>query len=123
MPSAYKTRYFSRWARHAGLSDAALARAVAQMQAGLIDADLGAGVVKKRVALPGRGKSGGARTIVATNWAGRWFFLFGYEKNAQDNIGDKALRALQGVAADLLNLDDDGIAQAIRAGELQEIAR
>jgi DNA-binding transcriptional regulator YiaG len=41
------------------------------MAGGLIDADLGGHVVKKRVALPGQGKRGGARTIVATKLAER----------------------------------------------------
>ena len=40
----------------------------------------------KRLALPGRGKRGGARTLVATNKGNRWFFLFGFEKNARANI-------------------------------------
>jgi hypothetical protein len=44
------------------------------MERGLIDANLGGGIIKKRVALPGRGKRGGARTLVATNSANRWFF-------------------------------------------------
>ncbi|MDR0274231.1 MAG: type II toxin-antitoxin system RelE/ParE family toxin [Burkholderiaceae bacterium] len=119
---AFKTHYFQRWARSARLTDAALRKAVEEMAAGLIDADLGGGIIKKRVALPGRGKSGGARTIVATNRSGHWFFLFGYEKNVLDNIGDKALRALQDAGADLLALDDNDLAQAMNAGELLEIA-
>jgi hypothetical protein len=57
------------------LSETALCRAVVEMQQGLIDADLGGGVVKKRVALPGRGKRGSTRTLVATNKDDRWFFL------------------------------------------------
>jgi len=118
---AFKTRHFQRWARGAGVTDAALRKAIEEMAAGLIDADLGGGVVKKRVALPGRGKSGGARTIVATNRSGRWFFLFGYEKNVLDSISDKTLRVLQDTAADLLALDNDGLAQAMNLGELQEI--
>jgi hypothetical protein len=60
--------------RKAGLTDQTLYRAVAEMAEGLVDADLGGNVVKKRVALPGQGKRGGARTIVATNWGDRWFF-------------------------------------------------
>lgn len=63
------------------------------MQAGLIDADLGGCVVKKRVALPGRGKSGGARTLVATNKDNRWFFVFGFKKNERTNINKKELEA------------------------------
>ncbi len=55
------------------------------MQAGLIDADLGGGLVKKRVAFPGRGKRGSTRTISATNWAERWIYIYGFEKNERDN--------------------------------------
>jgi hypothetical protein len=108
--------------RSAGLTDEDLRKATGEMAAGLIDADLGGGVVKKRVALPGRGKSGGARTIVATNFEGRWFFLFGYEKSMQDNIGPKALRVLQTTAATLLELEDEAITCAVDGGELLEIA-
>nr|WP_263469118.1 type II toxin-antitoxin system RelE/ParE family toxin [Stenotrophomonas sp. CFS3442] len=32
------------------------------MEGGLVDADLGGGIFKKRVALPGRGKRGSVRT-------------------------------------------------------------
>jgi hypothetical protein len=67
MRRIFKTRHFSRWMRKTELFDEALCTAVSEMNEGLIDADLGGDVVKKRVALPGRGKSGGARTIVATN--------------------------------------------------------
>ena len=63
----FKTRFFSRWMRKTELTDSALCRAVAEMAQGLIDADLGGGVVKKRIGLAGRGKRGGARTLVATN--------------------------------------------------------
>ena len=67
MRRVFKTRPFARWLRKTDLDDDALFRAVADMERGLIDADLGGGVLKKRVALPGRGKSGSARTLVATN--------------------------------------------------------
>jgi hypothetical protein len=63
----FKTRTFARWSRKAGLADAALRAAVVEMAAGFIDADLGGRVYKKRVRLPGRGKSGGARTLIATD--------------------------------------------------------
>jgi len=67
MRRIFKTRHFSRWMRKTDLTNAALSNAVSEMDEGLIDADLGGGVVKKRVALPGRGKRGSARTLVATN--------------------------------------------------------
>jgi hypothetical protein len=121
MERVFKTRPFSRWARKAGLIDAALCVAVAEMANGLIDADLGGGVVKKRVALPGRGKSGGSRTLVATNKADRWFFVFGFEKNERANINDKELEALQATAADLLKLSADELDDAVTQEILQEI--
>ena len=63
----FKTRLFARQMQKIGLSDELLLNAVAEMQHGLIDADLGGGVVKKRVELPNRGKSGSTRTLIATN--------------------------------------------------------
>jgi hypothetical protein len=67
----FKTRHFSRWLSKSGLTDAVLCVAVSEMESGLIDADLGGGIVKKRVPLAGRGKRGGARTLVATNKGSR----------------------------------------------------
>ena len=62
MQRVFKTRHFNRWMHKTELTDRALCLAVAEMAKGLFDADLGGGVVKKRVGLAGRGKRGGART-------------------------------------------------------------
>lgn len=86
MNRIFKTRYFQRWKRKTVLTDDALCTAVCEMTKGLIDADLGGGVVKKRVGLAGRGKRGGARILVATNRDSRWFFVFGFEKSERSNI-------------------------------------
>lgn len=121
MNRVFKTRHFSRWMRKTELSDPALCAAVLEMERGLIDADLGGGVVKKRVALPGRGKSGGARTLVATNKGNRWFFVFGFEKAERPNVTAKELEALQKIAADLLKLTSKDLDAHVEFGELQEI--
>ena len=107
--------------RKTELRDAALCKAVAEMAQGLIDADLGGGVVKKRVPLPGRGKSGSTRTLVATNKGNRWFFVFGFEKNDRDNIQNDELEALQAMAADLLVLSRPQLDAQVENGALQEI--
>jgi hypothetical protein len=60
--------------RKSELTDEALIQAVTEMHRGLIDADLGCGLVKKRIGIAGRGKRGGVRTLVATNKDDRWFF-------------------------------------------------
>ena len=70
MGKIFKTKLFSRWAKKAGLTNEALAGAVAEMSAGLVDVDLGGGVVKKRVAQPGQGKHGSTRTLLATRISG-----------------------------------------------------
>ena len=91
------------------------------MVRGLVDADLGGGVVKKRVALPGRGKSGGARTLLATNKGNRWFFVFGFEKNDRANISDQELEALQDLAQDLLARTGAQLDLAVQECALEEI--
>ncbi|MFT4247660.1 MAG: type II toxin-antitoxin system RelE/ParE family toxin [Pseudomonas sp.] len=121
MQRVFKTRHFTRGMRKTGLTDAALCAAVAEMAQGLIDADLGGGVVKKRVGLPGRGKRGSTRTIVATNKGNRWFFVYGYEKNERANITDAELEALRKLASDLLKLTVAELNNAVEVGELLEI--
>ena len=121
MDRVFKTRYFARWMRKTLLTDAALCRAVHEMVQGLLDADLGGDVVKKRVALPGRGRSGGARTLVATRRAGRWFFVFGFEKNQKANVSDAELEGLRVLASELLALSSAQLALAVEDGALQEI--
>ena len=121
MRRVFKTRTFKRSMKKTGLTDAALCTAVQEMCDGLIDADLGGDIVKKRVALPVFGKRGGARTIVATRMAGRWFFLFGFSKNERSNIDKDELRALQEAAKELLRFNDQQLMIALRAGEIVEI--
>ena len=121
MRRVFKTRHFTRWMRKTELTDSALCRAISEMAAGLVDADLGGGVVKKRVALPGRGKSGSARTLLATNKASRWFFVFGFEKNEKDNISTTELEVLQRIAADLLKLNINELAEHVSSAALKEI--
>lgn len=119
----FKTRYFQRWMRRTELTDAALCNAVKEMIAGLIDADLGGSVVKKRVGLAGRGKRGGARTLVATNKGDRWFFVFGFEKNERGNISGEELEVLQAIADDLLDRSGRQLDEAVADGALQEICQ
>lgn len=121
MRRVFLTRTFARWMRKAGLPDDAICQAVSEMAQGLIDADLGGNVVKKRIGLPGQGKRGGARTIVATKMADRWFFLYGFGKNERANIDKDELKVLQEVAKELLELNDRQLAAALSAGEIMEV--
>jgi hypothetical protein len=91
------------------------------MAAGLIDADLGGSVYKKRVPMAGRGKRGGARTILGSNLGDRWFFIFGFEKNDRATVDARELAALQTIAATLLALDTTVLDHSLAEGELMEI--
>ena len=117
----YKTKTFDRWLRKTELTDEVLRNAVVEMAAGLIDADLGAGVFKKRVALAGRGKRSGARTLVASNLRDRWFFLFGFEKSERTNVSDQELKVLQITGQTFLSWSTAEISTALREGHLKEI--
>ena len=117
----FKTKTFNKWMRKTDLKDEDLLFAIAEMEAGLVDADLGGNVYKKRIALPGMGKRAGARTLVAGKIFRRWFFIFGFVKNEKDSINDDELVHLQGAANRLLHLTDKGIEDAILAGELKEL--
>lgn len=119
--AVFQTRWFSRWARKQGLSAKALCGAVAEIQQGLYEADLGGGLVKKRVARPGQGKSGGFRTLIATNRGDRWIFVFGFPKNVRSNIDQTEEAALKLLSAKLLVLSARDLKTAVEAGELLEV--
>jgi hypothetical protein len=117
----FVTKTFARWMRKSQVTDLDILGATEEMVQGLIDANLGGHLVKKRVALRGRGKSAGARTIVATKFEQRWIFLFGFEKNERSNIDANELKVLQELAASLLDLDPQAIASAVSAGQLFQL--
>ena len=91
------------------------------MEKGLIDAKLGGQVVKKRVALPGRGKRVSTRTLVAFRQGNKAFFIYGFAKKERTNISDKELRALKMLAKELMSYTTATLTKATKAGELIEI--
>ena len=117
----YKTRWFNRWANKQGVDDLSLCVAVREMIAGLYDADLGGGLVKKRIARSGQGKRGGFRTLIATNKGDRWIFVYGFPKNERSNIDKDEEEALKKLAAYLLSLTAQALGKAQRDGELTEV--
>lgn len=118
---AYKTRTFARWMKREGLADRDLRDAITEMQAGLVDAQLGGGLIKKRVARTGQGKRGSYRILVASNFGERWIFIFGFAKNERSNINDEELRLMKQIAGTLLEMNEASLQKALDAGELMEI--
>ena len=103
------------------MSTRSLCEAVREMEAGLYEADLGGGLLKKRIARPGQGKSGGFRTLVATNKGSKWVFVFGFPKNVRSNIDKDEEEGLKKLASHLLSLSPPELVTAQRAGELMEV--
>lgn len=121
MKRILKTRTFNRWLRKTLLTDSALLKAIDEMEQGLVDADLGGNVYKKRVALPGRGKRGSTRTLIATNRESRWIFMFGFEKNDRENITQAELAYLQKAAQVFLGYSDAELLLAIAREDFLEV--
>ncbi len=117
----FKNKSFARFARKARITDGVLCAAIADASRGLVDAVLGGGVVKQRIARQGSGKSGGFRTIILLRTGERAFFVHGFAKNEQDNIRDDELSAFKLLAAEMLAYDDEALAKAIGNGTLTEV--
>jgi hypothetical protein len=118
----YKLKAFGRFQRREGITDRMLGKAIGNAERGLVDADLGGGLIKQRTARPGQGKSGGYRTIIAYRRGDRAVFLFGFAKSERANLDDDELSYLRRIGRSYLSLDDDGLEMAIAADEVMEIS-
>ena len=121
MKRVFKTKTFSRWARKI-LSDSALCQAAREIEQGLFEADLGGGLCKKRIALPGQGKSGSSRTLVAKKHKDAVFFLAGREKSKPGtDFSDQEVEAAKIVALGLQAADFSKLDELVAAEILKEI--
>lgn len=112
-----------RFARRQGLSDTALCDAIANADRGLIDADLGGGVIKLRIARPKEGKSGGFRSIVLFRSGDRAFFVYGFAKSARGNIPKNDLEGFRELADVMLGHDEAALAKALKSGAIVRVKR
>ena len=122
----FKTKPFSRFSSYEGIDDALLCEAVKRAESGLVDADLGGGVIKQRLPREGQGRSGGFRSIVLFRQGNRAIFAYGFAKNQRENIGHpelKAFRKLSEVMLSevMLSLDDRALKAAISNGTMMEV--
>ena len=118
----FKDPEFASWADDEGLADASLCAAAAEIENGLVNGNLGGFLVKKRVGAPGRGKSGGYRTIVAHRQGDRLFFLHGFAKNEKDNISKKEKKALHKLGDQYMAYSNAEISELVRKQLVIEVA-
>jgi hypothetical protein len=117
----FKTKPFARFAGKEGIDDAALVEAVRRAERGTIDADLGSGVIKQRIARHGQGRSGGFRSIVLFRATHRAVFAYGFAKSARSDIRPDELAAFRRLAQEMLALDDAGIRAALANDTIMEV--
>lgn len=121
MADIFKRKDFARWQANEKLPDAVLCKAIIEMESGLIDADLGGCLYKKRIARPGSGKSSGYRTLLSARIGNRYVFLHGFPKSDKANITQDEKKALQFAAKVFLNLHSEALLKALHSGVLVEV--
>lgn len=117
----FKSRWFQSFARKERITDAALCEAVDRANRGQIDADLGGGVIKQRIARPGEGRSKGYRTIILFRRGSRAYFFYGFAKHQRANIEPDEEQRFKQAAKHVLSLTDEQLATSLERGDLWEI--
>jgi hypothetical protein len=117
----YINAWFAKFARQEGIEDFQLVEAVVRANIGLIDADLGAGVIKQRISRQGAGKSGGFRTIIFFKARNRAIFMFSFAKKAKKNLTHEELLEMKRASREMLQLSQDQIDQLVCLKKLKEI--
>jgi len=116
-----KNKIFNKYARKQNITDDELCKAVAEIESGLVDADYGGSLFKKRIAKEGEGKSGGHRSILAYVKSDKTFFMYGFEKSSRDNIKENEKRDYKKLAKEYIALDDAQLALAKNENILFEV--
>lgn len=119
----FKNAWFGRFARKEKISADVLWEAVERAEKGQVDADLGGGVIKQRIARSGEGKSKGYRTIVLFSKGERAFFVYGFSKSDLGNIRDDEEEQYKKAAKLVLGLTDDQIRQLVERGQFEEVMK
>lgn len=117
----FQNQWFEKFARKQGIPNAALIEAVARAERGLIDADLGGGVIKQRIARKGEGKSGGYRAVIIYRFGARAVFLFGFAKSDRSSLSAAELVGFREVGAGILKATDDEMERAVSIGRFLEV--
>lgn len=118
----FKTKWFVRYVRQERINDQGLRDAIERAERGLVDADLGGGVIKQRVARRGQGRSGGYRMLIAYRSGNRAVFMYAIAKNVRGNIDEDELATLREIGAAWLSAQPEQLEHAIREGVLEEMS-
>jgi hypothetical protein len=113
MLTLYTTKEFARLVRKAKLTDETLCEAIARAEQGSIDADLGSGLIKQRVARANEGRSGGFRAIIVYRPGRRAVFAYLFAKNAKENLTPVEEEVYRSLAKIVSGLSDATLDMAV----------
>ena len=116
-----KSKAFARFQRKAKITDTDLWSTAQDVEREVIDADLGGGVLKQRIARAGEGKSGSSRSIILFRRGSRAVYVYGFEKKDRANIKADELEAFRELAAVVLGYTDAELAERVRDGALLKV--
>jgi hypothetical protein len=117
-----KTHWFDRFAKKQNISDLCLCDAIGRAERGQIDADLGGGLIKQRIAREGEGRRGGFRAIVIYRYGKRAFFVYGFSKNDRDNVSKPEMDGFRKLC-NLLDIPDDQLNAMIEEQKFIEVSK
>ena len=117
----FMSKWFDRFARKNDIDNIMLVDAINRAEKGLVDADLGRGVIKQRVAREGQGRSKDYRTIVILRQNERAFFVYGFSKNDRDNLRQDEQESFKNMSGFLLSLSDDVLRKLLEKGDFMEV--
>jgi hypothetical protein len=122
-----KTSWFERFADKHNIPDSALKEAITRISEGLIDADLGGGLIKQRIARSGAGKRDGFRAVIICRFADkgkgrdeRAFFVYGFAKNDRENLTDAEIREFRKLRP-FLDFSDTKLNEMINEKKFTEV--
>ncbi len=115
------TKHFSKWVAKQNIQKNELATALAELQDGKFEANLGGHIYKKRIRFEGKGKSSSGRTIICYKKSDRAIFIHGFAKNQKSNISTKELTVFKELSKILLGLSAEDIDVALEKGALVEV--
>jgi hypothetical protein len=119
----FKTKWFDRFARKNDIDNITLIDAVERARKGSVDANLGSGVIKQRIAREGRGKAKGYRAIIVVHYEKKAFFVFGFSKNDQENLEKDEEDDFKKMSKHLLALSDNDLSNALARGDFIEVRK
>ncbi|MDF3034258.1 MAG: hypothetical protein K0R76_1212 [Alphaproteobacteria bacterium] len=117
----FKTKWFDRFARKFDIPNSMLIEAVERAENGLVDADLGSGVLKQRIARAGEGKSKGHRAIILLRKGDRAFFVYGFSKKDRDSLRQDEEERFRKMAGSYFSLSESDLSGLLAIGDFMEV--